>query len=325
MAENKSYTLLFTDSLLEQLEAFYAGLTGDNPSPYMVTFVRGKGFTIAAYSKQIGEYFRVLFQGAECKEEAELWLSKGAIYDPKRSEGELKAKANPKPAPKKKAPSSASDSYYPQIGSDEVGTGDYFGPIIVVAAYVTAKDLPRLKELGVTDSKKMSDEHILAIGPTLVKEFKYSQLCLDNRKYNEVYRSGLNMNAMKAKMHNRALSNLASLYPSAYRYQDQFAAENLYYSYLKEEKEVLRGIIFSTKGELSYPSVALASVIARYSFLKHMEELSKGLACPLPFGAGSDVDRYAINYLKSHTLEELDSISKANFANRKKILGEQGS
>ena len=40
------------------------------------------------------------------------------------------------------------------IGSDEVGTGDYFGPIVVTASYVTKEDIPYLEELGVKDSKK---------------------------------------------------------------------------------------------------------------------------------------------------------------------------
>ena len=39
------------------------------------------------------------------------------------------------------------------VGSDEVGTGDFFGPMTVVAVYVDAKQIPLLKELGVKDSK----------------------------------------------------------------------------------------------------------------------------------------------------------------------------
>ena len=76
---------------------------------------------------------------------------------------------------------------YPQIGSDEVGTGDVFGPICVCAAYVEEAKLGRINELGVTDSKKMSDEYILQIGPLLIKEFDYSQLSLPNDKYNEIH------------------------------------------------------------------------------------------------------------------------------------------
>ena len=44
------------------------------------------------------------------------------------------------------------------VGSDEVGTGDYFGPIVVTATYVTKDDVEFLDNLGVMDSKKISDE-----------------------------------------------------------------------------------------------------------------------------------------------------------------------
>ena len=57
--------------------------------------------------------------------------------------------------------------YSTSIGSDEVGTGDYFGPIVVTAAYVKKEDIPFLEELGVKDSKKMTDDKILEVVPKL--------------------------------------------------------------------------------------------------------------------------------------------------------------
>ena len=55
------------------------------------------------------------------------------------------------------------------IGSDEVGTGDYFGPIVVTASYVNKKDIPYLKELKVADSKKLTDDQIRIIAPKIIK------------------------------------------------------------------------------------------------------------------------------------------------------------
>ena len=56
------------------------------------------------------------------------------------------------------------------IGSDEVGTGDYFGPIVVTACYVKKEDIPYLEELGIKDSKKMTDEKILEVVPKIIKK-----------------------------------------------------------------------------------------------------------------------------------------------------------
>jgi ribonuclease HIII len=210
-------------------------------------------------------------------------------------------------------------NHYPQIGSDEVGTGDFFGPICVCASYVELKDLERISELKITDSKKMEDAYILSIGPTLIHEFAYSQLSLPNEKYNAVH-DEFNMNAIKAKMHNRCDLNLLKDHPDAILYQDQFAEAGLYYHYLEKEKEVARGITFHTKGESLFPSVALASVIARYSFLRKMQELSNKYGVEIPFGASEEVTSFALYFKEKFGLAELDKIVKKNFANYKKII-----
>ena len=55
-----------------------------------------------------------------------------------------------------------------QLGSDEVGTGDFFGPISVVATLLTKQDIQEIKELGIDDSKKMTDKAIKELVPSLL-------------------------------------------------------------------------------------------------------------------------------------------------------------
>ena len=88
--------------------------------------------------------------------------------------------------------------YVTSVGSDEVGTGDYFGPIIVTAAYVKKEDLDYLKELGCTDSKKITDDKIKKIAPSIIKKIKYKSIILKNDEYNEKYSKENNMNKIKA-------------------------------------------------------------------------------------------------------------------------------
>ena len=61
--------------------------------------------------------------------------------------------------------------YINSIGSDEVGTGDFFGPVVVTASYVSKDNIPFLEELGVRDSKKLTDQKILEIVPKIIKFF----------------------------------------------------------------------------------------------------------------------------------------------------------
>ena len=84
------------------------------------------------------------------------------------------------------------------VGSDEVGTGDYFGPIVVTSSYVKKEDLPFLKDLGCTDSKKITDEKIKKIAPEIIKKIKYKSLILSNEEYNQKYSKENNMNKIKA-------------------------------------------------------------------------------------------------------------------------------
>ena len=211
-----------------------------------------------------------------------------------------------------------------QIGSDEVGVGDFLLPLIVVAAFVRGRDLKMLEGFGVKDSKKLNDEKIREIAPLLLKKFFVSRLTLDNNHYNELIEQGENMNSIKAKMHNRALLNMFKKFPDTRNiFVDQFVAESKYFAYLNDpnEQKVLN-IVFKTKGESYYPCVALASVIARYAFLLEKDALEKKYGMKFPFGAASQADEFAKKFIKKFGKEEFDKICKKNFANYKELTNE---
>jgi len=79
-----------------------------------------------------------------------------------------------------------------------VGTGDFFGPITVVAAYVRREDIPVLKELGVQDSKNLKDDKIIEIAKQLVTFVPHSLLTLHNEKYNQMQMKDMSQGKLKA-------------------------------------------------------------------------------------------------------------------------------
>ena len=292
------------DSMLN----FYNSIEQDNNNEYILFFGKTSAFAVSIFKSKKEDKFKVFFIGTTALEEARRW-DKEAVPNKEKEKQAVEA-------PKKACWEILDD----QIGSDEVGTGDFFGPICVCAAYVRAKDIKRLKELGIDDSKRLSDERIRQLGKILIKEFEYSQLSLNNEKYNELVDQDMNMNEMKAKMHNRVLFNLHNKHDKVRHVLiDEFVKKESYYKYLSREKQVIFGVTFKTKGETYFPSVAVGSIIARYSFVQHMDLLSKKYGMEIPYGASKKVTEFAKKFVKKYGFDELDKIVKKNFANYKEL------
>ncbi|WP_431027455.1 ribonuclease HIII [Lysinibacillus sp. LZ02] len=208
------------------------------------------------------------------------------------------------------------------IGSDETGTGDYFGPVTVAAVYVPADQIALVEELGVKDSKQLTDDYMRKIAPDLMKACVHSILTLRNDKYNTIQAKGYSQGKIKAMMHNQALKNvLTKMAPEkpTYILIDQFAERNTYYNYLQNEKELVReNVLFSTKAENLHVAVATASILARYAFLKEMDRLAEMIGFPLQKGASGKVDEMAARILAKHGEATLKSITKWHFANTEK-------
>ena len=208
------------------------------------------------------------------------------------------------------------------VGSDEVGTGDYFGPIVVTASLVKKEDIEFLKKLGCTDSKKITDDKIKKIAPEIIKKIKYKSIILSNEEYNQKYSKENNMNKIKAIMHNKALSLILEETKEKLDYIiiDEFAKENRYYSYLKEIPNPVKNITFITKAETKNMAVACSSIISRYIFLKEFDKLSDTYHIPLPKGSGQNVDKIGEELVQKYGKDILDKIAKKNFSNTSRIL-----
>ncbi len=208
------------------------------------------------------------------------------------------------------------------VGSDEVGTGDYFGPIVVTSAYVRKDDISFLKDLGCTDSKKITDDKIVRIAPEIIKRIKYKSIILKNDEYNEKYSKENNMNKIKAIMHNKVLSLILDEVDEKLDYVivDEFAKESRYYSYLEEIPNVVKNITFMTKAETKNMAVACASIISRYIFLKEFDKMCDEYHLPFPKGSGSNVDKIGEELVESYGKEVLNKVAKKNFSNTGRIL-----
>ena len=205
---------------------------------------------------------------------------------------------------------------YAAIGSDEVGTGDAFGPVVVCSLYASGEDLEYLEQLNVRDSKNMSDKQIIMIAPKIAKKFIHSLLILTPKKYNDLVKKGMNMNKIKALLHNQAIIKTSSkLDRTVPVILDQFCTPQLYFNYIKDETLIYRDIDFHVRAEQVHLSVAAASIIARYAFLVKMNEYSTKLGLTLLKGASKDVDAQIKELHKIKGLNGLSLVAKMNFKN----------
>ena len=145
---------------------------------------------------------KIVFQGVSADIDAKMWKEREVHLNPGV---QIEEKNSTKKKEKKEEILDPKIYYANTIGSDEVGTGDYFGPIVVTSAFVKKEDIPFLEELGVKDSKKLSDDKILEIVPKIIKQIPYESTILTNKEYNEKYNHDINMNKMKALLHNKVL------------------------------------------------------------------------------------------------------------------------
>ncbi|MDN6181366.1 MAG: ribonuclease HIII [Staphylococcus equorum] len=210
---------------------------------------------------------------------------------------------------------------YQCIGSDEAGSGDYFGPLTVCAAYVSKKNVQVLKTLGVDDSKKLTDAKIVELAEQLVTFIPHSLLTMHNEKYNEKQKSGWSQVKMKAVLHNEAIKNVTQKIDTDaldYIVIDQFAEAGVYKRYALTDLPFSTKTKFETKGESKSIAIAAASIISRYAFVKNMDSLSRSAKTEIPKGASNKVDLAAAKIIDRKGIDYLDSITKKHFANRSK-------
>ena len=290
------------DEIKEKMIEYYKDKRRDKVIPYVVFQAQEEDTVITMY-----ESGKVMFQGTSADVDAAMW---GVQLENTKEKKEERKKENKK--------------YYDctSVGSDEVGTGDYFGPIVVTATYVKKEDIPKLEKLGVGDSKKIDDEKIKKIALELVKIVKYRSVILDNKEYNEKYTKELNMNKIKAIMHNKVLHQLMTEEKPKVDYiiVDEFAREARYYDYIKDCPNIQKNITFLTKAEDKNLAVACGSIISRYLFLREFDKLCDSIHIPLPKGAGADVDKVGEEVVEKYGEEKLKEIAKVNFKNTDRIL-----
>lgn len=211
-----------------------------------------------------------------------------------------------------------------RIGADEVGKGDYFGPMVVAAAFVEEKDIQYLKECGVGDSKKINDQIILKIFEQIKDKILYEVKVITPKIYNDLYPDLNNVAILLSKLHGKNIEKLLEkVQENGYKCElvvvDQFSSNKR--RLLDELGPLTRKIEFQQfhKGE-SDISVATASVIARASFLIAWDLMEKEWVFRFPKGA-TNVIVAGKDFVKKFGRDKLDQVAKVSFKTTGQVDG----
>jgi ribonuclease HIII len=205
------------------------------------------------------------------------------------------------------------------VGSDEVGKGDYFGPLVVAAVRVERADLNWLDELGIGDSKMLSDSTMVTMMEPLLARLKVGVASLSPSEYNAAYAERGNISRILDRLHAQAIALVMEDARADFALSDQ-------YSPAAQTGQLLRrscpGLIWvqRTKAEED-PAVAAASIVARVAFLQGIEALEREVGHPLHRGAGEPTLRCARALVHARGAGVLAHVAKMHFKTTEHVLG----
>ena len=200
-----------------------------------------------------------------------------------------------------------------RIGSDEVGKGDYFGPLVIAGVLIDKYSEKDLQIIKVRDSKKLNDRSISEMSKKIrikLGNNRYEILSITPRKYNELYKKLKNLNKILGWAHSRVIENLLTKEECNLAVVDKFGDPKFVNSALMEKGVTIK-LIQQPRAEQDI-AVAAASILAREVFLeKHLE---MGTAYGLEFPKGSSqVMEFLNDFVNKHGFNNLKNVAKIHF------------
>ena len=220
----------------------------------------------------------------------------------------------------------------PHMGTDESGKGDYFGPLVVCAAYTDESLAPAMREAGARDCKTLSDRQVLASGAALRKLLgpqRFAVVRVGPAAYNKLYARIGSLNRLLAWAHARCIEDMLVKNPSIPRaVADQFGASPLVIKRALMERGRKIELEQRHKAENDI-AVAAASVIARELFLRAIADYAEDLGLEQgekPPKGSSDprIRELAERAVRKHGPEFLLAHCKCHFQTTDKVLAACG-
>lgn len=206
-----------------------------------------------------------------------------------------------------------------QIGIDESGKGDYFGPLVIAGVYVSQEQEEVLRVAGVRDSKAVTDKKAAALAEQIRALCPFTVVAIGPERYNSLHASFKNLNKLLAWGHARSIENLLEKVACDRVVADQFGDERFLLNALMAKGRSIT-LVQKPRAEEEM-AVAAASIIARAEFLRRLQELSTHYDIALPKGASDLVITAGKTFVQRYGAEALGHVAKLHFRTTERVLG----
>ena len=175
-------------------------------------------------------------------------------------------------------------------GVDEAGRGSVMGPLVVGAVYV--EDDSILKEIGVKDSKKLTPRSRERMYDRIVAEASDYSVVIASAAEIDDRRTRMSLNDVELEMFREAVSKI----PVTRVYADCPDVNEMSFSSSLSVRLNNITVIGRHKADDTYPVVSAASIVAKVTRDRIVEEISKEFGKDI--GSGYPSDQQTMDFIK---------------------------
>lgn len=182
-------------------------------------------------------------------------------------------------------------------GADEAGRGPLVGPLVVAGVTINEKDLPKLVDLGVKDSKMHSPLQRERLYKEIIKIVReYIILKVPAQEIDSKSFQGINLNKLEALEVSEVLDKLSPdiAYIDSPTAPNGAFFETLIREFLKNQNIT---IYAGHKYDSEYPIVSAASILAKVTRDREILKIEKEIGENI--GSGYPSDPRTINFIKN--------------------------
>lgn len=183
------------------------------------------------------------------------------------------------------------------LGIDEAGRGPVIGDMVIAGLLIAEDELANLLELGVKDSKLLSQKKRIEIDRILRSRFKHFIIRVSPREIDEAVRNGRGLNHLEGIKYGEIVDKLK---PRIVYADCADVNPAKFTRYICSRLDFKPEVIARHKADVDFPVVGGASIIAKVERERIMENIRKEFA---HVGSGYPSDKKTINFLEEYYKE----------------------